>query len=276
MKMYYQDEVVIKLLFNEIVSDTPTVNLNPISVIFSNPTVKGLWFDPNDFSTMYQDSAGTIPVTAVGQTVGKMYSKVGNNIFVRQQTVSSQPILRYDSLRKTHYLQFDGIDDTFNEEASLNIDSTGYSTFLVEEIGRNINTGNTKHINNNSPSISVSMLDIYSYTFKHTVDFSSTDMPAKNKNGTNAQDVHYPKPLVISYILNKDTGTLMDINGSFRTDNRSFFYNFFKLSFGKGVSNTYCYQHKFYGFVSFDRTATTEEQKAIQGYYANLSGAEFL
>lgn len=276
MRMYYQDQIVTKLLFNEIISDTPQVIINPISTIFSNPTVKGIWFDPNDFSTMYQDSAGTIPVTSVGQTVGKMYSKVGSNIFVRQQTVSSQPRLQYDSVKKTHYLLFDGIDDTFNEAASLVINSTGYSTFLVEEIGRNINTGNTKHINITEPSINVSMLDIYSFTFKHSTDFSSTDMPAKNKNGTNAQDVHYPKPLVISYILNKDTGTLMNINGSSRTDTRSFFYNFSKLSFGKGVSNTYCYQHKFYGFVSFDKTASTEEQKAIQGYYANLSGAEFL
>jgi hypothetical protein len=36
---------------------------------------KGVWYDPSDFSTLYQDSAGTTPVTAVGQPVGLMLDK---------------------------------------------------------------------------------------------------------------------------------------------------------------------------------------------------------
>lgn len=36
---------------------------------------QGVWYDPSDFSTMYQDSAGTIPVTAVGQPVGFLGDK---------------------------------------------------------------------------------------------------------------------------------------------------------------------------------------------------------
>lgn len=36
---------------------------------------QGAWYDPSDFSTMYQDSAGTTPVTAVGQPVGLMLDK---------------------------------------------------------------------------------------------------------------------------------------------------------------------------------------------------------
>jgi hypothetical protein len=31
---------------------------------------QGFVYDPNDLSTMFQDSAGTTPVTAVGQPVG--------------------------------------------------------------------------------------------------------------------------------------------------------------------------------------------------------------
>ena len=33
---------------------------------------QGVWYDPSDFSTLFQDSAGTIPVTAVEQPVGLM------------------------------------------------------------------------------------------------------------------------------------------------------------------------------------------------------------
>lgn len=36
---------------------------------------KGVWYDPADFSTLFQDGAGTTPVTAVGQPVGLMLDK---------------------------------------------------------------------------------------------------------------------------------------------------------------------------------------------------------
>ncbi|MEN9936053.1 MAG: Nonlabens phage [Chloroflexota bacterium] len=35
----------------------------------------GAWYDPSDLSTMFQDSAGTTPVTATGQTVGLLLDK---------------------------------------------------------------------------------------------------------------------------------------------------------------------------------------------------------
>jgi len=35
-------------------------------------TEKGIWYDPSDLTTLYQDAAGTTPVTAVGQPVGLM------------------------------------------------------------------------------------------------------------------------------------------------------------------------------------------------------------
>ena len=37
--------------------------------------VNGAWYDPSDFSTMFQDAAGTTPVTAVEQPVGLMLDK---------------------------------------------------------------------------------------------------------------------------------------------------------------------------------------------------------
>lgn len=37
--------------------------------------VQGTWFDLSDFSTMFQDAAGTTPVTALGQPVGKILDR---------------------------------------------------------------------------------------------------------------------------------------------------------------------------------------------------------
>jgi hypothetical protein len=42
--------------------------------LFAN-NEQGVWYDPSDFSTMFQDSAGTTPVTAVEQPVGLMLDK---------------------------------------------------------------------------------------------------------------------------------------------------------------------------------------------------------
>ena len=45
-----------------------------VSSLFSNGE-QGVWYDPSDLSTMYQDAAGTIPVTAVEQPVGLVLDK---------------------------------------------------------------------------------------------------------------------------------------------------------------------------------------------------------
>ena len=42
--------------------------------LFSNGE-QGFFYDPNDLSTMFQDAAGTVPVTAAGQAVGLMLDK---------------------------------------------------------------------------------------------------------------------------------------------------------------------------------------------------------
>jgi hypothetical protein len=58
---------------------------------------KGAWFDASDLTTLFQDSAGTIPVTAVGQKVGKWLDKSGNNNHAVQATVANQPTYQIDS-----------------------------------------------------------------------------------------------------------------------------------------------------------------------------------
>ncbi|SDH27724.1 hypothetical protein SAMN05428952_100994 [Nitrosomonas sp. Nm132] len=55
---------------------------------------QGFWYDPSDFSTMFQDSAGTIPVTSVGQSVGRILDKSGNGNHATQATTSKKPILK--------------------------------------------------------------------------------------------------------------------------------------------------------------------------------------
>lgn len=79
-----------------------------VSILFAASEV-GVLYDPADFATLFQDSAGTIPVTDVGQPVGKILDKSGNGYHATQATSTARPILRQSG--SLYYLEFDGIDD---------------------------------------------------------------------------------------------------------------------------------------------------------------------
>ena len=72
---------------------------------------QGFWYDPSDMGTMFQDAAGTVPVTAVGQAVGLVLDKSGRNNHAVQTTSASRPILRQNAVTGAYYLEFDGSDD---------------------------------------------------------------------------------------------------------------------------------------------------------------------
>jgi len=70
---------------------------------------QGLWLDPGDIATLFQDDAGTIPVTADGQTVGRILDKSGNSNHAIQATAASRPTYRTSGVLS--WLEFDGTDD---------------------------------------------------------------------------------------------------------------------------------------------------------------------
>ena len=81
----------------------------------------GFWFDPSDPNTLFQDTAGTQPVTAVGQTVARMLDKSGRGNHATQATAAKRPTWQVDSGGRG-YLSFDGVDDAMETAA---IDFTG-------------------------------------------------------------------------------------------------------------------------------------------------------
>ena len=82
------------------------------SRLFANGE-QGVWYDPSDFSTMFQDSAGTTPVTAIEQPVGLILDKSGRGNHASQSTTTSRPILKQDETGR-YYLFFDGADDSLS------------------------------------------------------------------------------------------------------------------------------------------------------------------
>jgi hypothetical protein len=99
----------------------------PLSLFAS--AEKGVWFDPSDISTLFQDAAGTTPVTAVGQPVGKMLDKSGNNAHATQSTAGARPIYRVDQYGWP-YLEFNG-SSSFMVTPSINLTGSNKLTAAV-------------------------------------------------------------------------------------------------------------------------------------------------
>lgn len=96
---------------------------------------QGAWYDPSDLTTLYQDAAGTIPVTAVEQPVGLMLDKSGRNNHAFQTTSTNRPVLsgRYNLLTKTE--QFD--------DAAWNLDGQALGLIRTKNTTTDPNGGNT-------------------------------------------------------------------------------------------------------------------------------------
>lgn len=84
----------------------PAGGLFSIASLFANGE-QGTWYDPSDLTTLFQDSAGTTPVTAVQQPVGRMLDKSGRGNHAFQTTSASRPVLsaRYNLLTKTEQFE---------------------------------------------------------------------------------------------------------------------------------------------------------------------------
>jgi hypothetical protein len=88
--------------------------------LFANSEL-GAWYDPSDMSTLFQDSAGTIPVTALDDPVGRMLDKSGNGHHATQTDNAKRPLLKEASGYR--YLLFDGSNDCLFTSA-INLTST--------------------------------------------------------------------------------------------------------------------------------------------------------
>jgi hypothetical protein len=82
----------------------------------------GAWYDFSELTTLYQDSAGTIPVTAVGDPVGRVLDRSGEGHHLVQTTSTKRPLLGLSNGK--YYLDFDGVDDALVSVDALDLTAT--------------------------------------------------------------------------------------------------------------------------------------------------------
>lgn len=128
---------------------------------------QGVWYDPSDLTTLFQDADGTTPVTADGDPVGLMLDKSGNGNHAIQEASAARPVYRTDGV--LHWLAFDGVDDglssaTFQHTgawcavASVNNRSSNGSVFDSGSQAQQLRTisgnfGTVRYSNTGSPLV---------------------------------------------------------------------------------------------------------------------------
>lgn len=70
---------------------------------------------------LWQDAAGTVPVTSDGDPVGRMLDLSGNDNHATQEVSGARPIYRTDGAH--HWLEFDGVDDALTAGDVMDVGS---------------------------------------------------------------------------------------------------------------------------------------------------------
>jgi len=113
-----------------------------IAQIFS-ANEQGAFYIPrpvvNGTQALFQDAAGTTPVTADGDPVGKMLDQSGNNNHATQTVSGSRAVYRTDGV--LHWLEFDGVDDILELDGAFIYNTDFHVALAVLTSGSNILIG---------------------------------------------------------------------------------------------------------------------------------------
>ena len=244
-----------------------------IKKLFTN-NEQGFFYDPNDLSTMFQDAAGNVPVTDVGQPVGLIRDKSGRNNHAFQANSASRPILRKNALTGAYYLEFDGSDD-FLQTANIDFTSTdkvslfaGVRKLSDAALGMLVELSVGSGINNGAFRIGAPASSGQNYSFfnKGSIErgviatgFASPISNVLSANGNISADMTRIKlngALPLSNNLDLGTGN----------------YGSYPLFIGRRAGTTFPFNGHIYGLIGIGKLTSDNETTAIENELAKRVG----
>lgn len=163
---------------------------------------QGVWYDPSDIETLFQDTAGTTPVTAAGQSVGKMLDKSGRG----NHATFSNVTLGQDGGGKS-YLAFNG--STSFGSTSV-IDFSGINALSVFAGFQRVGTSSGTLLEMSSNFNSNSAFAIFAPQSSNNVQ-SINSGPGSAFNSVNYDDVSAPSMGSFSFASNRALSTEVEI-----------------------------------------------------------------
>ena len=238
---------------------------------------QGAWYDPSDLSTLFQDSAGTTPVTATGQPVGKMLDKSGNGNHAIQTTSSKRPL--YQEAGGLSYLLFDGVDDTMVTTASVDFTGTDKISLSSGCIKTSSTAGMILELSPNAGSIS------YSGTFYSVVGNDIVDGVNELGRGsavTTGLQIAVKSvsngTTIVKYVTHDISGDISTVRinavaGTNATaDKGAGNFGNYKLHIGSRNQTSLYYDSKLYSLVIRGSLSSDSERDSLEQWVASKTG----
>ena len=239
--------------------------------------VNGAWYDPSDFSTMFQDASGTTPVTSVGQPVVRILDKSGrgNHAYNPSGNSANCPVLQQDGTG-LYYLSFNGVNQWLQTNS---IDFTYGDTMFVSagvrklsDMASQVFAELSSDINTASGAFVLAVLGTkYSFASKGTL-FSSANY------ASSAPFYTAPSTNVISGI-GKIAGrqSILRVNGSqsaiSTADQGTSNYGNYPLYIGARVGSSLWLNGRLYGLVVAGKAANASEIASTEAWLNQKTGA---
>lgn len=247
----------------------------------------GAWYDPSDLLTLFQDSAGTTPVTAVGQPVGKMLDKSGCGNHATQPTEINCPVLQQDASGRC-YLAFNGIN-SWMSTAAIDFTVTGGVTDKLSIIsGIAQNSGVTSIVFEFSENVNLNTGTFY----LSSSEASAGDLSFRNRGngplqlGGTSSGTATPVKRVVSQSLNIAETTIATeivvrinqvpltlINYTTTTDSGTGNYGNHPLYIGARGGSSFFFNGNIYGLVICGATSTDAQINAAEKFLNQKTGA---
>ena len=224
------------------------------------------WYDPSDLTTLFQDAAGTTPVTSDNDPVGKMLDKSGLGNHATQSNDTLRPL--YKTSGGLHWLDFDGttmlmdIPTTFAGAASS--DNTIIAGSSVEDLSSN-------YIYGSAGDLGIEQL-ITSGKIRPVVLTTAGTLVA---NGTT---VLQNAARISTIEWDRSAGTLkgwddqaleVDLSGT-PADKRAPLASW--LGQGSSAASSGFFDGKIYGVTVYDAQLSDDDRNAVEVYMAGKSG----
>jgi len=230
---------------------------------------QGLQYEPWDFATMFQDEDGEIPVTAVGQPVGKMLDKSGFN---NHLTFTNKPTLAQDTLGN-YCLSFDGVNDV----GSAVIDFSASDKLTLVATFKTATASDYSVMSLGSVTTEAGTFDFGTY-LGGAILYRSGAAPF----GARATSSLGASVVTVSVTCDLSGATQATENPALRVDGSQFSLtdygsgdtgggNFGEYTFKLG-GGLYQFDGYFYGAVGFDIILTTEQLEIVEAYLNSKSG----
>jgi hypothetical protein len=228
---------------------------NPISLL------PAAWYDPSDLSTLFQDTAGTSPVTATGQSVALIKDKSGNGLHLSQATSGKRPTYQVDANGKP-YLNFDGSNDDLLSSSAIsgNAQTLAVAALITANGFMMCSTVSSSDRISSRPSTSANN-SIISY-------YNGTSATGKSTTGINTAQVFYG---TVDKTTPAVTCRLNGVDGSGTSSNTP--SSTVGTALGSDTAGASSFiAAQFYGGVWVARALTSSERANLERWLADKCG----